>query len=1377
MLKRGSDMKIIRFVFFFLILTVGTYSAFAVEAPKIPEPLKPWVDWVLHGHEEEYLCIPQHNNQKQIRCSWPTELSIMTNDRGGTFEQAWLIHYESWIPLPGSDRHWPEKVRVNNKPVVVIRKDNRPQIRLKKGNYKISGELHWNKLPEYLQIPRDSALLSLSINGRKTDFPNIDNQGKLWLQSQLKKEEKIENRLNIQSYRLIDDRIPPRIVLRLVIDVAGSAREVILGPPFSTENFIPVSLQSSLPARIEQDGAIRMQIRPGQWTLTYTVRHTGAITSITSRKHEDKYWPDEEIWVFNAHTNLRIVEIEGVPSIDPQQTSLPENWRTYPAYRVLTGDTMSFKEIKRGDPEPAPDRLTMQRNLWLRFDGSGYTVQDTIQGKKSSDWRFEMNPPIHLGRVAVDGVEQFITQREGTDKTGIELRQGNIKLKADSEYLGSLSTVPATGWDHDFQQVKTSLFLPPGYRILNVSGVDNVPNTWITRWTLLDLFVLLIFTIAVAKLFSNRLAVIAFITMGLLYHEPGAPQSIWLALLVGIALLRYLPAGRFRKIVKAVQILFIVVLIAIAIPFAIKELRVGIYPQLEKPWQSMAVSYPSKKAVPAAPMVEEKRLTESYDSAVEMGRGIVEDRGVKSLKQQSKSKSYYSMGRTRVAQYDPGMINQTGPGLPAWKWNTVYMTAGPVQRDQQISMLFIGPKVNFILSFLRVGMLILLACGILGIRYSKGSGWQLPDLKTFLVIPFIVFCLLVPFTGNAADIPTPDMFQELQKRLLEKDDCFPGCADVASMNIHITPNDLTIIMSVDSQIDAALSLPGNPKHWLPQEVSIDNRRADALYRTPSGLWVLLTSGKHEILLKGALPKYNTIQLPLPMKPHNVNISEKGWTSEGVYEDGSIDNQIQFQRITEDRSLKDQILDTGVLPQFALVERTLLLGLDWRIMTQVQRISPLGSAIVLSLPLVPGESVITEGLKVENGTAQINLDAQTRQIQWESVLDKADEIVLTHKETDQWTEIWQVDVSPIFHMEYEGIPVILHQTGNRWTPRWHPWPGEQVKLSMSRPSGIKGQTLTIDKSHLELRPGQRAEDAKLTLSIRSSQGGQHTIVLPEGAQLQEVTIGGRPQPIRQEGRDVPLPITPGKQEIALQWRVHEGLDMYFKTPSIDLGSPNANVHIDVHWPRNRWPLLLSGPQLGPAILFWSVVIVIILASFGLSKTGLTPLTFRHWFLLGIGMSQSTIVLSMLVAGWLIAVHFREKVKPDMEKRTFNLMQAGLAFLTVLALASLIAAISQGLLGHPDMNIVGNGSRSELLRWYQDYSSQTLPQAGVLSIPMFNYRLAMLAWALWISFSLISILKWAWKNYTHPVIWHSLPKKMKPGKKLNLMKKDSEEKTKE
>jgi hypothetical protein len=532
-------------------------------------------------------------------------------------------------------------------------------------------------------------------------------------------------------------------------------------------------------------------------------------------------------------------------------------------------------------------------------------------------------------------------------------------------------------------------------------------------------------------------------------------------------------------------------------------------------------------------------------------------------------------------------------------------------------------------------------------------------------------------------------------------------------------------------------------------------------------------GKHRIHLSGPIRKQNTLQLPFPLKPHRAAVEADGWSVEGMHPDGTFDAQLQFKRIVSQDNKQTEILETGILPPFAMVERNILLGLVWKIQTRIQRLSPTGSGMVLDIPLIPGESVTTEGIRVKDGIAKINLRADQRHLSWESFLEPADQIALEHKKTNAWTEIWKVDVSPVFHLEYEGIPVILHKTGTRWYPTWHPWPGESVRLNVSRPMGMKGQTLTIEKSHLELRPGQKTAIAKLILSVKSSQGGQHTISIPTDSKLQEVKINGKILPVRQEGRRVALPITPGQQTFELKWLEPKGMATRYQSSHVDLGTQSVNASVDIYLPRNRWPLFVGGEQLvGPAVLFWSVLIIIVLVAFGLSKTGWTPLKFYHWFLLGIGMSMSNLAAGLIVAGWLIALNFREKGE-KLEDRQFNAMQVGLVILTVAAVASLVFAISKGLLCHPDMNITGNGSHSSLLRWYQDVSDPTVPQAWLFSIPMFTYRIAMLAWALWISFWLVGILKWGWQQFTTPKIWISLPRVKKKKKTKKADKPDSDQ----
>lgn len=1338
-------------LFSFLFLSFHVNSSPAAKKPYIPEVLTPWVDWVLNDIEEQIVCTPLFGDTDKFHCNWPLELHLHLSNQGGTFEQTWIVESENWVTLPGSTTKWPQNVQFNSKDAVVIEKNGVPRLYLSKGTHNITGQFSWTQLPESLTIPSNSGLVSLLVNNETVPFPKLDTNGQLWLKRE-RVEEKVEDRLKIDSFRLVEDTIPAKVILHCVLDVAGTGREVIIGPLYEPNRFVPLSLSSKLPTQLEQDGRLKIQVRPGRYKLNLTLRHQGPLKELVAATLPDGLWPREEIWAFNPMPDLRLVEIVGGAAIDPLQTAMPDKWKRFPTYKITQGDILQFKEIKRGDPQPAPDQLTLNRKLWLRFDGTGYTIEDTIEGKKNTNWRLEIDPKIQIGKASVDGTEQFITKLTGSENAGIELRNGIVHLVADSILTGTISSLPATGWKHDFQKVESKLFLPPGWKILNATGIDNISRTWIKRWTLLDFFIVLIFTIAVARVISIRLSIIAFLTLVLLYHEPNAPRYVWLAILLGITLLKYLPDGKLKGLVKGYQLITLLLLVGIAIPYTIETLRIGIYPQLAKPWASMS-DY-AKRQERQSDSVHTTNLQSSLE---------FEDKSLADTHQTIKRKmgagmapmaQFSSYPRTnQVTQYDPKALNQTGPGLPRWQpFTTIpFSWSGPVEANQRITFVFIGPKINLALAFLRVTLILILTFGLLGVKVNRKGQISFNALRSLTPLIILLICINYPSQVHATEIPSQELLNQLQKQLLEKDNCFPHCAAISSMTIDISGEKLSISANIDAQNRTAIPLPSHVQQWIPQSVHLNKKPPIGLMRINNTLWAVAPAGKHKLELSGTIRKQNSLQLPFPLKPHKLDVLATGWTVEGIHPDGNFDSLLQFKRVVTQDNNKTEILETGILPSFIQVERTLMLGLVWKIQTRVQRLSPSGSAIVLDIPLLSGESVVTKGVRVQDEKAKINLRSNQRELVWESFLDRTSTINLQHSQTSDWTEIWQVDISPIYHMEYQGIPVIHHKSGNHWHPTWHPWPGEKVSLQISRPTGIKGQTMTVEKSHLIMRPGHRTTSTTLKLLVKSSQGGQHSIKLPPNTKLQEVKINNKPHPLRLENNRLALPIIPGSQSFEIQWLESRGMTTHFTTSEIDLGVPSVNSSADIFLPANRWPLFIGGEQLmGPAVLFWSVLIVVFLAALGLSLTRVTPLRFYHWLLLGIGMSMSNLFTAFCVVGWLLALGFRKRCD-HLEENHFNLVQIGIVIMTFLGIGSLIVAISYGLLGHPDMNIIGNGSSSSLLRWYHDVSNAKLPQGWVLSIPMFIYRIAMLMWALWVSFWLISILKWGWQQFMSPQLW--------------------------
>ncbi len=1322
-----------------LLFLVSIAAAAPMDEKNIPGDLLDWKSWVLHGMDER-LCPPDYNDENTVRCMWPSRLKLYFDSSGGRFEQEWVVFSRGWAPLPGRGDIWPEKVKSDNRRIPVANRNQTPFIYLTPGKHLVSGRFKWTEMPEMIRIPPATGMLALSINNKNVDYPVMDKNGRLWLRKRALPENS-EDRLSVRIFRLITDSIPLKMTTRLQVNVSGRGREIKLEKVLM-KGSIPMSIKSPLPARIGNDGDLLIQVRPGRWEINIITRFIGPINKLGPAAGAF----GREIWSFDPQNHLRMVKIEGVPSVEPGQTAMPSEWKQYSAYIVEPGATVTFREIRRGDPDPAPDRLNLFRSWWLDFDGGGFTIQDHITGTLSSNWRLDMNPPASLGRVSVSGADRLITAGEDGKKYGIELRRGKLNLVADSRYVKSMTAIPAVGWDHDFDSLSGVLNLPPGWRLITASGVDILPGTWVKGWTLLDFFLVLIIAAAVFKLRNLKWGIVALLTMVLIFHETGAPRIIWLHILAAAALVRVLPDGWVKRLVYIWGGGAAIVLLVMAIPFTIDQIRTGLFPQLElqRPYTTGSGFMPNEKKVigkrgkVGTPPQERGNIRKMYKSldSKEYSRVLS---GIDAYRQ-----------KEEIFTGDPNALIQTGPGIPTWTWRAIKMEwNGPVKRDHKIRLWLLSPALNLILAFVRVFLLALMIIGIIEPRamWRKISG----KINRTSAIAMLIFLFAGGIsTANAGDspFPPPDLLKELQTRLLEKPDCFPSCADFLRMDLKVMPESLRILLEVHATSRTAVPLPGNSRAWSPEEVYLDNSPLRELSTDSAGtLWALVPEGIHNVILIGKSGPGNSVQIPLPLKPHHATYSGKEWKVQGIHRDGRVESGIQITRVKKEPGERPPA-DSGNLPPFLHVERILHLGLTWQVETTIIRLTPVGTPIAVSVPLLQGESVTTAGILVEDGKALINMDPKSNRISWSSSLKTAPEISLRAPESVPWTETWVLDASPIWHCELTGIPVIHHQDKQGdWRPTWKPWPGESVSIGTSRPKAIPGRMITIDSAKLVLTPGLRSDEAVLTLKIRASQGGQHEITLPEGADLQTVRIKGKSQPIRQDGQRVVIPLQPGSQTINIEWIRESESSLLIRGPDVKIGEEAVNAQVTFNMPRNRWILWTSGPTLGPAVLFWSYIFIVILIALGLGRVTITPLKTRHWLLLSLGLTQVPPLTAILIAGWFLAMGVRKDRHPPENAFLYNLTQTGLIIWTLVAMSGLYMAISRGLLGIPDMQISGNNSTQLYLNWSQDRIGTSMPQPWVLSLPRLAYNILMLFWAMWLAFRLVKWLGWAWESFSN------------------------------
>ena len=491
-----------------------------------------------------------------------------------------------------------------------------------------------------------------------------------------------------------------------------------------------------------------------------------------------------------------------------------------------------------------------------------------------------MNPPGILGKVAVDGTDQLITAHGPEGKAGVELRQGQLVLDADSRINEPLRRIPAAGWDHGFQNASGVLNLPPGWHLFAAGSVDVTPASWVERWSLLDFFLVLVTAMAVARLKSFAWGALSLVALTLIYHEPGAPQTVWLSLLAATALVRVLPEGWVKKAAILWRVGSIVVLLTIAIPFSIQEIRQGLYPQLEKiPVHPQQPARPSLNVLSSAPQPEQQRegLLQKSDASLPAAPRKAKDEAARINQSQSQA----------LAQ-DPQALIQTGPGLPTWKWRSLTLRwNGPVDKDQTFRIWLIPPGINLLLAILRVLLLAVLTAGLCA-SSSFGSYWRnrIHSRQSALT----ALLLFLGTMGLSADVqaevlpaayPPAALLEELQHRLIKPPDCFPVCADISRMEIQIDATDLRIHMDVQAAIETAIPLPGDAENWSPDAVLLDQQPLKGLMKDADGqLWALVPQGIHRLVISGKTARINAIQISLPIKPRQVTAVVKRMVCSG-----------------------------------------------------------------------------------------------------------------------------------------------------------------------------------------------------------------------------------------------------------------------------------------------------------------------------------------------------------------------------------------------------------------------------------------------------------------------------------------------------------------
>ena len=1329
----------------------------AISSTVSADALQPWESWVLEKHPQ-HRCPWTMDKKPRRACIWPGQLALTVEDKAARFSYALeSFGKNNYVALPGDARQWPTAVTVNGAAAAVIERNKRPYVSVPEGSYTITGLFRWQKRPARIAMPDEIAIISLTINGKPQTIDRRKGQ-LLFANSAAKSPRKSNDSVKIAVFRLLKDDIPLRMITELTLTVSGKARELRFGQVMLEDTEV-LNIQSPIPARIEVDGSMRAQVTPGEHRLRIFSRFTNSPTNISTKKLSDS-WPETEYISFQSAPAIRQVKISGPVSVDTSQLSMPFEWAEYPTWMIKAGQSLSINTELRGDHAPAANTLNIERQLWLDFNGQGITTLDRINGTMNQGWRLNAAAENQIGRATVDGKPVLITRDKESE--GIEIRSPDIELEAVTR-LADRSDFSASGWAARANQLRSTLHLPPGWRVLHASGVDQVSGTWLSQWDLWDVFLALIIVSATRRLFNLGTAALAGITFIVVLHEPGSPL-LWVApLLVFIAFMP-IASDKIKKLLSTTGSLLAAGLVLAIISFAIEAFRLAIYPALERAqlgnYQQGQYKFASKmpdlaRAVPVLSDADQ-RLAGSKTALEEI-----------IVTAQKRDENLYELSEDdRV---------QTGPGMPTWAWNAIRLNAsGTVSAEQRLQLVYSPPWLT---ALWRVASVVLLALysGLLIIRFLRLVPFTALASTPATANGFALLAILLVTAShspgglaNAAQgetYPPKYLLDDLAQRLTKAPECLPGCASLNQGMIDISDTTLSITFSAYADADIALPLPHGFDSWATESLTAQQQPVP-LQRHKQQLFAYLAKGHHQLTLRGRIINRDQLSIHFPLALHNIQLNAPGWITEGLIDGRARNNTLSLRPRNKSAGQQLDTLKADPAPAIVIVKRQFLFGKRWQLFTTVERISPLQGTIALPVQLVDGERPLKDMGAVTNGAIMVQLGHRQKQVSWPSDLSPVAQFTLTAGDGKDYIEQWSFTPSSLWHLEYQGIPPIKPEPdAAAFAALFKPWPNESLQLAVDKPAGIAGPTYTVETAELSVTAGSALQRSSLSLQIRSSLGSEYPLSLPANSEVLQLRIDGNDINTPAD-HNISIPLQPGSQQIDIEFQNRDELGIITSSPVIDLPNGAANIRLEFALPRDRWPLFLSGPAIGPAMLYWGVLCVIVLVALMLPILARRlqleiPVSTVGWLLLGLGLStvNSYGVLVIALMFFLLAARKRF-VNPDSLSRTrFNGLQFFIVVWIAVAVLMMLAAIPMGLLSTPDMKVIGNGSSSHFYAWYRDTikPNEDFPTAQIISMPILAYRAVMLLWSLWLSTQLIRWASWAWQCWTSGASWMPVPTK--------------------
>jgi len=1343
-----------------LVCVVLSLAARASAAPAIPEPLRPWIDWVAPAG---YRCAM---GASAAVCVWPGRLDLDVDEKGATFRLEARVDEGESLALPGSDDHWPLDVKVDNAPGVVLSTGG-PHVLVGAGPHTITGRFAWTAIPASLAVPAEIGLLrSLRVKGATVASPNRDKEGVSLITASEQEAEPAApptttaaDHVDVRVVRLLTTDRPLQLDTWIRLKVSGKSRELLLGPALP-EGFVAVALHSKWPARVEPDGRIRVRVTAGEEDVVVGARATGTPSEIKRPAITATWTSGDEVWAFVDRDLFQMNSVEGPPRVP--KTALG----SYPVQSVEEGNSFAMKDGASlrivGRPRLAAagkDSLKLERVFDIASDGSGVSVADTITGKFAGPARLEFTPPLIAGEAGIDSQRQVLGSVEG--------RPPGFEVPASSSFVYGNSWLPRVPWTlpvdafgRTYDTRDVTIHAQAGWLPLYVSGAGG---GLINEIALGDLLLVALIAAVMFLAYGSRVAALGGVTLvfGLLF--PALPTMPFLAVAV-FGWLATRASERRQRLALAVHRVLVVLAALWMLSATHKSLLLAFEPESVQ----IHVDEAEEDQTPEPSYADKSGGTGTKHKGAEGMMGdpskttanapIAFDSDDGSKKADLEKKKEFEL---RARSFDPSSLPQFGPGAPSTRWISLGFRLPEGQTS--VRAIWSPPVTTACLFLLRVLLSVALVIALLRFR-PKGVAPSANPLPA--PVAAAATALLAILIGSSAHAQVPDQaaLDALKTHLSTPPACRPNCTQIARVALEARKKSLVLRMEVHAGEAVAFTLPTGLNI---ADVLVDRRPAD-LTRIEPNLIARLDAGIHEVTINGTLEGdaasigFGTIT------PHLVQPLLDGWTLAGVREDGSAEAVLTLSSSTPGEApqptapAKAPDAGKGALAVMISVRRQLDFDIEWKVRTTVARMPAVGPMVAdekapplpiatAEIALLPGESIVGGTLEPRDGKVTVTLDGHN-EVTWTSTLEFRPELSLVAPAARDRFESWTITSSSRWRVTHAG----LRQLPNDSALSFAPWPGEAVKLTLVRPTGLPGATARLERSDATCTD----QGASLALQLEAAQMAAlgWSLQVPDGYDIEPSSM--QPDWVL-EGRTLRVKTSHVSLKLRRPRRSADALLAVMPPITVAAKGLSATTHVRTDgWvvyasaSRSTHGGRLSGNLVGLSL---AIALAFVARVLGQDKRRAALAAFAG---LMITSSKGLLALAALVVIFLLLEWRRraaerrgplvvkapaegDQASKNLTHPDYTVRQLALGVLCVAAILGFVAyAVTQALYGAP------MGGRGEIthLTWFLDRHDGFLPGATLVTLPMFVYRLVMVGWLVAWAFLLREVLPRAWAAFS-------------------------------